>query len=93
VSPVTILSDGRKATYSPTVDLNLTSADAGSSVDKISVFNENVKGTTATATNATYWRNASSTISTWQLSPNDGNKTVYLVIRDAWGNTSAIPTN
>ena len=95
-SPIVVLSSGKKATKSQLVDLELTTIDAGSYIDKIAVFNENLKGSSTSATTnniSSSWIDEISHIEGWELSPNDGWKTVYLVIRDAWGNTTAIPTN
>lgn len=83
-----ILNNGMKATGTPNVTLTITGNDIQSDASKLkmAVLNENQVGNSLT------WENFA-TSKSWILSNSDGLKTVYLVLKDEFDNTTVIPTN
>ncbi|MBR6253399.1 MAG: hypothetical protein IKR04_06165 [Clostridia bacterium] len=85
VNNTSTMKNGKKAVKSRDITLAITYSDAGSTVDKMAVF-EQTNNVNSLLENV-------STSKSFALSTGDGEKTVYLVLRDTWGNLTAIPTN
>lgn len=75
-----VINSGDATTTSRSVTLTLTSSDALSGVDKVRYSNDGVWDTEP-------WE-ASSPTKAWQLTPGNGNKTVYYEVADKAGLTS-----
>ncbi len=85
VNNTSTMKNGKKAVKMRNITLAITYSDAGSSVDKMAVFEQ--------TSNVNSILENTSTSKSFTLSTGDGEKTVYLVLRDTWGNLTAIPTN
>ena len=85
VNNTSTMKNGKKAVKTRNITLAITYSDAGSSVDKMAVFEQ--------TSNVNSILENPSTSKSFTLSTGDGEKTVYLVLRDTWGNMTAIPTN
>ena len=92
IAGATILKDGKQAVSSRNVTLEIYAYDADPGVSRIALVNEN----NMTPIDWISWTDSSLTATgvsntkrkSWQLSPNDGMKTVYLLVEDGDGNTT-----
>lgn len=88
----TILGDGTQAVATRDVSLEIYAYDANPGVSRIALVNENnmtpIDWINWTDSSLVATGEANKKRKTWQLSPNDGMKTVYLLVEDADGNTT-----
>ena len=88
------MKNNKKAVGSRNISLAITYSDAGSSVYQMAVFENDKLGTNQNATLnniSSVWENPSTSKSFSITTNGDGEKIIYLLLKDSWGNTSVIP--
>ena len=88
------MKNNKKAVGSRNISLAITYSDAGSSVYQMAVFENDKLGTNQNATLnniSSLWENPSTSKSFSITTTGDGEKIIYLLLKDSWVNTSVIP--
>lgn len=89
------MKNNKKAIGTRNVTLAITYADAGSSVDKMAVFETDKVGANQNVTLSninSLWENPNTSKSFNIATAGDGEKIIYLLLKDTWGNITVVPT-
>ena len=72
--------------------LDISAEDTESDVEEMIVINESDVTSNLSENLDSLWENYAEE-KAWTLSANDGEKTIYLILKDSWGNITVVPTN